>query len=98
MDSQKIEAVKQWPRPTAATDFRSFLGLQGYYRRFVEVFSSINLSLTRLTQKMVLTRLTEKMLNFKWSDDYEKSFTKLKIRLTTAPVLTLTKGLQGYVT
>ena len=41
VDSQKIKAVKLWPRPTFATDIRSFLGLAGYYRRFVEGFSSI---------------------------------------------------------
>ena len=38
VDSQKIEAVKQWPRPTSATDIKSFLGLAGYYRWFVEDF------------------------------------------------------------
>ena len=53
VDSQKIEAVKQWTRPTSAADIRSFLGLAGYYRRFVEGFSSIASSLTMLTQKMV---------------------------------------------
>ena len=53
VDSQKVEAVKQWPRPTSATDIRSFLGLGGYYKRFVEGFSSIASLLTRLTQKMV---------------------------------------------
>ena len=53
VDSQKIEALKQWPRPTSATDISSFLGLAGYYRRFVEGFSSIASPLTRLTQKMV---------------------------------------------
>ncbi|WMV38341.1 hypothetical protein MTR67_031726 [Solanum verrucosum] len=53
VDSQKIEAVKQWPRPTSAIDIRSFLGLAGYYRRFVERFSSIASPLTRLTQKKV---------------------------------------------
>ena len=89
MDSHNIEAVKQWPRPTSAIDIRSFIGLAGYYTRLLEGFSFIASSLTRLTQKMVLTRLTEKMLNFKWSDDYEKSFTKLKTRLTTTRVLNL---------
>ena len=53
VDSQKIQVVKQWPRPTSATDIRSFLDLAGYYRRFVEGFSSISSPLTRLTQKMV---------------------------------------------
>ncbi|WMV20230.1 hypothetical protein MTR67_013615 [Solanum verrucosum] len=88
VDSQKIEAVKQWPRPTSATDIRSFLGLAGYYRRFVEGFSSIASSLTKLTQKKV---------KFQWSDDCEKSFAELKTRLTTAPVLTLPEGSDGYV-
>ncbi|WMV14491.1 hypothetical protein MTR67_007876 [Solanum verrucosum] len=88
VDSQKIEAVKQWPRPTSATDIRSFLGLVGYYRRLVEGFSSIASPLTRLTQKMV---------KFQWSDDCEKSFAELKTKLTTAPVLTLSEGSDGYV-
>ena len=88
MDSQKIEVVKQWPRPTSTTDMRSFLGLANYYRRFVEGFSSIASPLTRLTQKMV---------KFQWSDDCEKSFAKLKTRFTTKPILTLPKGSDGYV-
>ncbi|KAH0764885.1 hypothetical protein KY285_000756 [Solanum tuberosum] len=88
VDSQRIEVVKQWPRPTSATDIRSFLGLAGYYRRFVEGFSSITSPLTKLTQKMV---------KFQWSDDCEKSFTELKTRLTTALVLTLPEGSDGYV-
>ena len=88
VDSKNIEVVKQWPRPTSATDIKSFLGLEGYYRRFVEGFSSITSSLTRLTQNMV---------KFQWSDDCEKSFAELKTRLTTTPVLTLPEGSDGYV-
>ena len=82
VDSQKIEAVKKCPRPTSAIEIRSFLGLAGYYRKFMEGFSSIS-PLTRLIQKMVM---------FQWSDDCEKSFAELKTRLTTTPVLTLPEG------
>ncbi|WMV25682.1 hypothetical protein MTR67_019067 [Solanum verrucosum] len=88
VDTQKIEAVQNWPRPTSPTDIRSFLGLAGYYRRFVDGFSSISSSLTKLTQKTV---------KFQWPEACEKSFQKLKKRLTTAPVLTLPEGTQGFM-
>ncbi|KAH0657727.1 hypothetical protein KY289_026475 [Solanum tuberosum] len=78
--TQKIEAVDNWPGPISPTDIRSFLGLAGYYRRFVEGFSLISSTLTKLTQK------TSK---FQWSEACEKSFQELKTRLTTAPMLTL---------
>jgi len=84
VDPKKIEAVHNWPRPTSVTEIRSFLGLAGYYRRFVEGFSSIASPLTRLTQKGV---------PFRWSDECELSFQKLKTALTTAPVLVLPTGL-----
>ncbi|KAH0706733.1 hypothetical protein KY289_011809 [Solanum tuberosum] len=88
VDTQKIEAVQNWPRPTCPTDIMSFLGLAGYYRRFVEGFSSISSPLTKLTQKIV---------KFQWSEACEKNFQKLKKRLTIAPVLTLPEGTQGFV-
>ena len=88
MDSQKIEVVKKFPRPTSTTYIRCFLGLAGYYRSFVEGFSSIASPFTRLTQKMV---------KFQWSDDCEISFAELKTRLTTTPVLTLQEGSGAYV-
>ena len=53
VDSQKIEARKQWPRPTSATDIRSFLGLVGYHKNLMKEFLDIASPLTRLTQKMV---------------------------------------------
>ncbi|KAH0748617.1 hypothetical protein KY290_027849 [Solanum tuberosum] len=83
IDTQKIEAVQNWPRPTSPTDIKSFLGLAGYYRRFVEGFSSIISPLTKLTQKIV---------KFQWSEACEKSFQELKKRLTIAPILTLPEG------
>ncbi|WMV33027.1 hypothetical protein MTR67_026412 [Solanum verrucosum] len=86
VDSQKIEAVKSWPQPTTLMEVRSFLGLAGYYRRFVEGFSSISAPLTKLTQKAV---------KFQWSDECEKSVQELKDRLTKAPVLSLPEGTEG---
>ena len=53
VDPKKIEVVVDWPRPTTVTEIRSFLGLVGYYRRFVKDFSKIAAPLTRLTQKNV---------------------------------------------
>ncbi|XP_070015175.1 uncharacterized mitochondrial protein AtMg00860-like [Nicotiana sylvestris] len=65
VDPKKIEAVQSWPRPTSTNEIRSFLGLIGYYRLFVEGFSPIAAPLTRLTQKGD---------PFHWSDDCETSF------------------------
>ena len=88
VDPKKTDVVKGWPRPLTPTDIRSFLGLAGYYRRFVEGFSSIDSPLTALTQKKV---------KFEWSEACEKSFQELKDRLTYAPVLTLPEGTEGFV-
>ncbi|XP_070056592.1 uncharacterized protein [Nicotiana tomentosiformis] len=87
VDSKKVEAVQNWPRPTSTMEIRSFLGLAGYYRGFVKGFSSITAPLTKLTQKIV---------SFRWSDEYEESFQKLKIALTTAPVVVLPTCLGPY--
>ena len=51
VDPQNVEAVVNWKRPTNVTEIRSFLGLAGYYRRFIEGFSKLAALLTRLTQK-----------------------------------------------
>ncbi|KAL5579093.1 hypothetical protein UlMin_011535 [Ulmus minor] len=62
VDPGKIEAIKSWPTPTNVKEVRSFLGLAGYYQRFVEGFSKISSPLTQLTRKNV---------KFQWSDERE---------------------------
>ena len=88
MDPQKIEAVTNWKRPSSVTEIRSFLGLAGYYRRFVQDFSRIAAPLTRLTRKGV---------KFEWSEKCEQSFQELKDRLTSALVLALPDDSGEYV-
>nr|KYP32282.1 Retrovirus-related Pol polyprotein from transposon 17.6 [Cajanus cajan] len=80
VDPAKVEAVIQWERPRTATEIRSFVGLAGYYRRFIEGFSRI---------VMPLTQLTQKDQPFVWTDACEQSFQELKRRLTTSLVLVL---------
>ena len=79
VDLRNTEVVKSWPIPLSSTNNRSFLGLDIYYRRFVDGFSSIAFSLTTLTQKNS---------KFEWLESCETSFQLLKDRLTFAPVLT----------
>ncbi|WMV09314.1 hypothetical protein MTR67_002699 [Solanum verrucosum] len=88
VDGQKIEAVMTWLRPLNETEVCNFLGLAGYYRRFVEGLSSISAPLKKLTHKATKFQLTEAC---------EESFHELKKRLTTTPVLTLPHGNEGYV-
>ncbi|GKA32890.1 putative nucleotidyltransferase, ribonuclease H [Tanacetum coccineum] len=87
MDPSKVEAITKWPRPTTVTEVRSFLGLAGYYRRFVEGFSRLALPLTQLMRK------GEK---FVWTDERQESFEELKRRLVSAPILTLPSGSDGF--
>ncbi|KAL0546561.1 hypothetical protein IC582_016472 [Cucumis melo] len=83
VDPAKIEAVTGWTRPSTVSEVRSFLGLAGYYRRFVENFSRIATPLTQLTRKGA---------PFVWSKACEDSFQTLKQKLVTAPVLTVPDG------
>ena len=77
-----------WEIPKTPSEIRSFIGLAGYYRRFIEGFSSIAAPLTQLTRKGV---------KFVWSEKCESSFQLLKTKLTSAPVLVLPSGVEGFV-
>ncbi|GKV17043.1 hypothetical protein SLEP1_g27596 [Rubroshorea leprosula] len=76
VDPQKIKAVVDWKRPNSVVKIRSFLGLVGYYRRFVKDFFRIALPMTRLIRKDT---------KFEWTLECEKSFLTLKEKLVTAP-------------
>jgi hypothetical protein len=80
VDPGKVKDVLNWVVPQTVKEVRSFLGLAGYYRRFIENFSKI---------AKPLTSLLEKGVDFSWTDERQKAFEELKKRLTTAPVLTL---------
>ena len=82
-DLGKVDAKSNWKRPNTVIEIRSFLGLAGYYKQFIEGFSKIALPLTKLTQKGV---------KFEWSNDCERSFQELKNILVTAPILTIPSG------
>ena len=70
----------EWETPQTVKEVRLFLGLAGYYRRFIENFSKI---------AKLMTSLLEKGADFVWTDERQAAFDELKKRLTTAPVLTL---------
>ena len=88
VDHVKIEAVSKWEQPKNPTEIMSFLGLAGYYRRFVKDFAKIATPLTKLTRK------NEK---FMWNEKCEESFQELKKRLVTAPVLAMSEEKGNFV-
>ncbi|GJZ27213.1 putative reverse transcriptase domain-containing protein [Tanacetum coccineum] len=88
LNPSKIEAVKNWEALRTSSEVRSFLGLAGYYRRFIENFSKISKPLTILTQKCK---------TFDWGEEQELAFQTLKDKLFNAPVLALPDGLKDFV-
>nr|GEV16410.1 putative reverse transcriptase domain-containing protein [Tanacetum cinerariifolium] len=88
VDPSKIEAVKNWEAPKLPTEVRLFLGLVGYYRRFIANFSKIAKSLTILTQKNK---------KYVWGDVQEMAFQTLKDKLCNASVLALPDGPKYFV-
>ena len=76
MDPENIRAIKDWPTPTSVIDIRSFLGLDGFYQKFIDNFSKI---------ACPMTDLQKKVNKFLWTDKCEESFQNLKQLLMTSP-------------
>ncbi|GJV20625.1 putative reverse transcriptase domain-containing protein [Tanacetum coccineum] len=88
VDPAKIKSIKDWESPKTPTEIRQFLGLAGYYRRFIKGFSKIAKPMTKLTQKSV---------KFNWGEKEETAFQTLKQKLCSAPILALPKGNENFV-
>ena len=83
-----MPVLVNWKPPKNVSEVKSFLGLAGYYRKFVEGFSKIASPLTKMTRKYV---------KYDWVDAYQQSFEELKGRLTSTQVLALPNGRDGFV-
>ena len=88
VDPAKIEDVMQWEVLRSPIEIRSFLGLAGYYRRFIQDFSKIDVPLTRLTRKAMV---------FRWGPEQQAAFRTLRQILCEAPILALPEGVEDFV-
>ncbi|GJV50055.1 putative reverse transcriptase domain-containing protein [Tanacetum coccineum] len=88
VDHAKIKSIKYWASSKSPTKIRQFLGLVGYYRRFIEGFLKIVKSMTKLTQKKV---------KFDWGDKQETTFQLLKEKLCSEPILALPEGAKNFI-
>ncbi|GJY57312.1 putative reverse transcriptase domain-containing protein [Tanacetum coccineum] len=88
VDPTKIKSIKDWASPKSPMEIRQFLGLAGYYRRFIKGFSKIAKPMTKLTQKKV---------KFVWGDKQEAAFQLLKQKLCSAPILALPEGSKDFI-
>nr|GFB77566.1 putative reverse transcriptase domain-containing protein [Tanacetum cinerariifolium] len=88
VDPAKIESIKDWASPKTPTKICQFLGLAGYYRRFIEGFSKISKSMTKLTQKGI---------KFDWGEKEETDFHLINQKLCSAPILALPEGSEDFV-
>ncbi|GJT81533.1 putative reverse transcriptase domain-containing protein [Tanacetum coccineum] len=88
VDPAKIESIKYWASPKTPTEICQFLGLAGYYQRFIEGFSKIAKSMTKLTQKGI---------KFDWGEKEENAFQLIKQKLCSAQILALPEGSKDFV-
>nr|GEV25922.1 putative reverse transcriptase domain-containing protein [Tanacetum cinerariifolium] len=88
VDPAKIESIKDWSSPKTPTEIRQFLGLAGYYRRFIERFSKFAKSMSKLTQKGI---------KFDWGEKEKNAFQLIKKKVCSAPILALPEGNKDFV-
>ncbi|GJS25935.1 putative nucleotidyltransferase, ribonuclease H [Tanacetum coccineum] len=88
VDPAKVEGIRNWSAPTTPKEVRQFLGLAGYYRRFIEGFSLIS---------KPLTKLTEKNKKYEWGTEEDEAFQTLKQKLCSVPILALPEGTENFV-
>ena len=87
VDPEKVEAIMSWERLKSVFKIRRFLGLAGYYKKFIDDFSRLAAPMTKLTRKEV---------KFEWNDTCERAFQELKWRLTSAHILVVPEREQEY--
>jgi hypothetical protein len=87
VDPAKVKEIVVWSRPTTVTEVRSFLGLAGYYRRFIEGFSKV---------VKPMTSLLENGREFKWDEKCQDNFDQLKKRLMSPPMLVMLDLHKGF--
>jgi hypothetical protein len=88
VDPEKIEAIKGWTTPKNVIEVRSFMGLVGYYKRFIACFSRIS---------HLITSLQRKEKKFQWTEECERSFQQLKKRLTSDPILRIADPNEDFI-
>nr|GEX62588.1 putative reverse transcriptase domain-containing protein [Tanacetum cinerariifolium] len=88
VDSAKVEAIRNWSAPTTPMEVRQFLGLAGYYQRFIEGILLISKPLSKLTQKKK---------KYEWGMEEEEAFQTLKQNLCSAPILALLEGTKNFI-
>ncbi len=81
MDPRKVQAVTDWPTPSSVKEVQRFLGFTNFYRKFILNFSSVVAPLSALTKG--------KNYSFHWCPEAESAFRELKLRFTSAPILTV---------
>lgn len=87
VDEEKVQDIDQWPTPTTLKELRGFLGLSGYYRKFVAGYAKLAVPLTDQLKKDC----------FGWSEEAEETFQTLKSALQQAPVLAMPNFQRPFV-